>query len=119
MIYYTICAFCLVISLSLITSSLIVFFKDFGQIISIALQFGMWLTPILWHYTMLPRTYQWILKINPVYYIVEGYRDSLIGGVWFWERYNQTVYFWAITGILFLAGIIIMRKLKPHFADVL
>lgn len=119
LIYYTFCAFCLVFSLSLITSSLIAFFRDLGQIIGLILQFGMWLTPILWHYSMLPIAYQWVLKINPAYYIVEGYRDTLVGNVWFWERYNQSVYFWVLTGILFLAGISIMKKLKPHFADVL
>lgn len=119
LIYYTFCAYCIAFSVSLITSSLVVFFKDLGQIISLALQFGMWLTPILWHYSMLPASYQWILKINPIYYVVEGYRESLISNIGFWEHYNQTIYFWAVTGFLFLIGIIIMRKLKPHFADVL
>lgn len=118
-VYYSLCTICFVFSLSLISSSLIVFFKDLGQIISLILQFGMWLTPILWSSTMLPASYRWILKVNPVYYIVEGYRDALINKVWFWERYNQSIYFWLLTSILFLIGITIMKRMKPHFADVL
>lgn len=119
MIYYSLSTICLVFSLSLISSSLIVFFKDLGQIISLVLQFGMWLTPILWSSTMLPAAYQWVLKINPAYYIVEGYRDALINKVWFWERYNQSIYFWLLTLVLFLVGTVIMKRTKPHFADVL
>lgn len=118
-IYYSFCTICFVFSLSLISSALIVFFKDLGQIISLLLQFGMWLTPILWSSTMLPASYRWILKINPVYYLVEGYRDALINKVWFWERYNQSIYFWLLTTILFLVGITLMKRMKPHFADVL
>lgn len=119
LIYYSIAAFFMVYSISLITSSLIVFFKDLGQIVSLVLQFGMWLTPILWNSTMLPSQFRWILKINPAYYIVEGYRDSLIYKVWFWERYNQSIYFWLLAAVFFFLGIVIMKKLKPHFADVL
>lgn len=119
LIYYSIAAFVMVYSISLITSSLIVFFKDLGQIVSLVLQFGMWLTPILWNSTMLPSQFRWILKINPAYYVVEGYRDSLIYKVWFWERYNQSIYFWLLTAVFFVLGIVIMKKLKPHFADVL
>lgn len=118
-IYYSFCTFCLVLSISYITSAIIPFFKDFGQLINIFLQVGMWMTPIMWSYDMIPKGYQWILKINPMYYIVEGYRDAFINHVWFWHRYNQTIYFWSITLMLFIVGFIIFKKLKPHFSDVL
>ncbi len=117
--YYSICIFVLVLALSYATSAIIIFFKDLGQIISILLQVGMWMTPIMWDVNMIPVQYQWILKINPMYYVVAGYRDSLINHVWLWERYNQTLYFWCIVIGVFILGAIIFKKLKPHFADVL
>lgn len=118
-IYYTICVFTLVLAFSYATSAIIIFFRDLGQLIGILLQVGIWMTPIMWSYTMIPDQYQWVLKLNPMYYIVEGYRDSLINGVWFWERYNQTIYFWLMTIILFGVGALIFKRLKLHFADVL
>nr|WP_307990855.1 ABC transporter permease [uncultured Niameybacter sp.] len=118
-IYYSICTFAIVLAISYITSAMIIFFKDLGQIIGILLQFGMWMTPIMWSYNMVGDKYQWILKLNPLYYIVEGYRDTFINHVWFWERYNQTIYFWGVTIFLFIIGVNIFKKLKPHFADVL
>lgn len=118
-VYYSLCVFLLVLALSYATSAVIIFFKDLGQIINIILQVGMWMTPILWDVSMIPAQYQWVLKINPMYYIVAGYRDSLINHIWFWQRYNQTLYFWGIVIVLFIVGAIIFKRLKPHFADVL
>lgn len=119
LIYYSLCTFFIALALSYATSAIVVFFKDLGQIINIFLQIGMWMTPIMWSYTIMPEKYQWILKLNPMYYIVEGYRDTFINHVWFFERYFQTVYFWIITLGLFVLGSIIFKRLKPHFADVL
>lgn len=119
MLYYLLCTCCLVLGMTYATSAIVIFFKDLSQIINIFLQVGMWMTPILWQYDMVPAKYQWILKLNPMYYIVEGYRDTFINHVWFWERYNQTIYFWIVTTGVFLLGTIVFKRLKPHFADVL
>lgn len=118
-VYYMICTSTLALAISYFTSSVIVFFKDLGQIVNVLLQIGMWLTPIMWNQTMLSKEYRWILKLNPVYYIVEGYRDCFINKVWFWDKITLTVYFWLITVFCFLLGGIIFRRLKKHFADVL
>lgn len=118
-VYYSFCTFFLALGLSYITSAIMPFFKDFGQIVGIILQIGVWMTPIMWSYDMIPMQYQWVLKLNPMYYIAEGYRDTFINHVWFWHRYNQTIYFWVVSTIIFICGITIFKKLKPHFSDVL
>jgi ABC-type polysaccharide/polyol phosphate export permease len=118
-IYYFIAMSALLLGLSWITSSIIVFFKDLGQIIGILLQFGFWLTPIFWSYSIMPTKYQYLLKLNPLYYIIQGYRNSFIDHVWFWQNYNQTTNFWIITTSLFIIGVLIFKRLRPHFADVL
>ena len=113
------CTFILVLGISYATSAIILFFKDLMQIISIVLQLGMWMTPIMWSYTIIPEKYQWIAKLNPMFYIVEGYRDTLLRHVWFWERYFQTALFWVVALSFFGIGALIFKKLKPHFSDVL
>lgn len=118
-VYYTLCIFILVLGLSYLTAAVQVFFKDLGQIINIFMQVGMWMTPIMWSYSMIDEPYQWILKINPMFYIVQGYRDSLIDKIWFWQRTSDTFYFWIVTLIFFGLGCLIFKKLKVHFADVL
>lgn len=117
-LYYTFCAFVFILAVTMFTSAINAFFKDMAQLVNIILQFGMWITPIMWSYTMMGDK-AWILKINPVYYITEGYRDCLLNNVWFWQKPAITVYFWIVTIILLFAGTHIFKKLKPHFADVL
>lgn len=118
-IYYLICTIALVVGLSWITSSLVIFLKDVGQVVAMMLQFGFWLTPIFWSLKMVPEKFHFIIKLNPFYYIAEGYRDAFIYHKWFWEHAHLTPYFWVLTGTLFLCGAYVFRRLRPHFADVL
>ncbi len=117
--YYSACMFIFVLGLCYITCSIIIFFRDLGQIISILLQVGIWATPILWNITTLSPKLRIIFKLNPMNYIVEGYRESFIDKVWFWENFYSTAYFWILTMCVFAFGAIIFKRLKVHFADVL
>lgn len=121
LLYYSFCMFMLVLAISYSTCAIVIFFRDLLQIINILLQVGMWATPILWNISMLGGNplLQRILKCNPVFYIVNGYRNAMFGRVWFWEDMGATVYFWTVTVILFVIGRYIFGRLKVHFADVL
>ena len=120
-IYYTFCIFVLVLGITYMTSSVVVFFRDLTQVINIALQVGVWMTPIMWSMEDLGITgiLASILKLNPMFYIVQGYRDAFIYKIWFWQRPGMTLYFWAFTLVFWLIGTRLFRKLKIHFADVL
>ena len=118
-IYYILCTVALVLGLSYLTSALVVFFRDLTQIIAIVLQIGMWATPIMWDINQFSPQLELIFKLNPVYYIVQGYRNSLLSGTWFWEDMYWTLYFWIIIVAVFMLGQNVFRKLKVHFADVL
>lgn len=121
-IYYTGCVFVLVLGLSYATSAIVVFFRDLNQIINIVLQVGVWMTPIMWvAEDMLvshPAIHK-LLKLNPMYYVVSGYRDTFLFKSWFWERPGWTLYFWAFALVCFLFGSWVFKRLKVHFADVL
>ena len=120
-IYYSICTFLLVLGLVYATSAIVIFFRDLTQIISIFLQVGVWLTPIMWDINMLS-SHPWLIKLfklNPIYYVVTGYRDSMLGHVGIWNHASWTIYFWVVTILLFGLGSVIFKRLKPHFADVL
>ena len=120
-IYYTFCVFVLVLGLSYMTSSVVVFFRDLTQVINIALQVGVWMTPIMWSLddVGIGGILAKILKLNPMFYIVQGYRDAFVNKVWFWERPWLSLYFWIVTLVFWLIGTRLFKKLKVHFADVL
>ena len=118
-VYYFFCMFIFSLGLIYGTCAIVIFFRDLSQIISIILQIGIWTIPIMWNIQIAPPEYRWIFRLNPMYYIVNGYRDSIYNHQWFWSNMSQTVYFWAVTLVLFGLGAVIFKRLKVHFADVL
>ena len=117
--YYSFCLFIFVLALSYTTCAVVVFFRDLSQIISIGLQIGMWATPILWNLDALSSEWIMILKLNPLVYIVNGYRSAIYEKEWFFQDFFSTMYFWIVTVVLFGLGAVIFKRLKVHFADVL
>ena len=120
-VYYSVSMYVFVLALCYLTSALVVFFRDLNQIINIVLQVGVWATPIMWNMDTMDISpiLKFILKLNPLYYITEGYRDSLLYKTAFWERWELTLYFWAVTAVFMLLGNYVFKKLRMHFADVL
>lgn len=117
--YYLLASIVLVVGLSLLSSSIVVFFRDLGQIVTMGIQFWFWLTPIFWTLPLLPEKYQWFFKFNPIYYITQGYRDCFIDHVWFWEKPVETLFFWTVSIFLLGMGTVVFHRLRPHFADVM
>ena len=118
-IYYYLCLCLLTLSIGYAVSALHVFARDVGQIVGVLMQVGFWGSAIFWDMSIMPEKVQAVLKLNPVYYVIQGYRDSFIAFVPFWERMGYTLYFWSITALLMVVGSIIFKKLQPQFADVL
>lgn len=119
LVYYTACEYIFVLALVYATSAIVVFFRDLQQIIAILLQVGMWATPILWNISIISSRKRPLFKLNPMAYIVEGYRSSIYGREWFWSHFYSSTYFWVVTVLLFVIGAAIFKKLKPQFADVM
>ncbi len=118
-LYYLFSAIVLLLGISWLVSSLVVFLRDIGQLVAMLLQFAFWLTPIFWSMKIIPPQYQQLLRLNPAYYIIEGYRNSFIYHQWFWQDMPLTIYYWVVTLTVFVLGAIVFKRLRPHFADVL
>lgn len=118
LLYYFSAMAALLLGMGWLTSSTNLFVPDVSKVVGILVTFGFWLTPIFWNIAMVPEKYQWIIKLNPAYYVVQGYRDAVFRHVAFWERPYQTLYFWLFTAGTLWAGIIVFKKLRPHFAEV-
>lgn len=117
--YFVLCTILLVLGLGLLTSSIRVFVKDVGEVIGVVIQFGFWLTPIFWSLKIIPEKYHGIVQLNPMFYIIDGYRNALIHQTWFWETNGLTVYFVTVVSVLLVLGAIVFKRLRPHFGDVL
>jgi lipopolysaccharide transport system permease protein/teichoic acid transport system permease protein len=118
-IYYMVAAVFFILGMSWLLSSLGVFVKDITYIVAIFLRFTFWLTPIFWNINMIPERLRIYIKINPMFYIVQGYRESFIYQVPFWEHPVYALYFWGLSCIMLIVGVIVFRRLRPHFGDVI
>lgn len=117
--YFILCSVMLVLGISWMTSAVRVFVKDIGNLVSVLLQMGFWATPIFWSMERVPDQYQYLIKLNPMYYIVDGFRATFIDHAWFWEHHVLTPYFLIITSFFFIVGAMVFKRLRPHFGDVL
>ena len=117
-VYYFFAMSVLLVGLSWITSSVHVFFRDTAQIVQIFLQVGFWGTPIFWDLSMMPENIRFFFKLNPMFYIVQGYRESFLYSIPFWDHWLLTAYYWLVALGIFGVGAWIFRQLRPHFADV-
>lgn len=119
MLYYFLCTFFLLLGLGWLLASVSAFIRDVGNLVAVVLQIGFWATPLFWDPSTLEPFVQKILKLNPMYYICMGYRESVVSRIGFWEHPLLTLYFWIWVIVMFVVGVRLFRKLQPHFDDVL
>lgn len=117
--YYLLCTIMLLLGMGWLCSAISPFVKDVTSIVNVFVQIGFWATPIFWSPEKMAPKLRTILKLNPMYYICEGYRDSFIYHQWFWQRGRINVYFWVVTIGLFFLGTLTFKRLRPYFADEL
>ena len=116
-LYYLLAAVFLVLGVTWLTSALCVFTRDVTQIVGIILQLLFWVTPIFWDINIAPAKYQWLLKMNPVYYIIEGYRSCFIREAP--PSFSMGAYYWSFAIVVTGVGAVVFKRLRKHFADVL
>ncbi|TWD92402.1 teichoic acid transport system permease protein [Neobacillus bataviensis] len=112
--------FLLMISISLITSTLSTIIRDVQMLVQAAVRVLMYVTPILWSNENMSMHVKTLMKINPIYYIVEGYRSALLGTNWYIvDNQYYTLYFWGVVLVLLLLGSTLQVKFKERFVDYL
>lgn len=116
--YYLFALSVFLISVGWLTSSIFLFFPDIRNIIAIITRIMFFVTPIFWKMEGLPERNQLILKLNPAYYFVNGYRESLLFHKAFWESPVLAGYYWGVCLLFLVVGVVVFKKLRPHFADV-
>lgn len=109
--------FVLLLGISLFVSSITVYFRDLQHFIGVLLQLFFYATPIVYAVESIPENFQWILKYNPMTYIIEGYRD-----IFYYQTMPEigTLLIVLVIGILLcVTGYIVFNKLQKKFAEEL
>src|SRR5699024_12320245 len=85
LLYFIFASYCLFISISLDTSTLSTIFRDFHMFLNSTLRMLLYVSGVLWPFTFLeehPLLVK-VMKMNPIYYLIEGYRAAFFGTEWY------------------------------------
>lgn len=116
--YYMIAGFLFMLALSYVTSAIAMLSRDFQKLLQSMIRLLFFMTPIMWPATDSTR-FNTILKINPLYYLISGYRDSLLFDIPITAHPLYTAYFWGLLIAMLIFGITIHMRFRKDFVDLL
>lgn len=119
LIYYIVYLVAFSTSLALITSVFTMLARDFLKLIQNTIRLLFYITPILWDMGRMPVLFQKVTQFNPIYYVVCGFRESILSGIPFWESPYRIMFFWGLILLLFLAGASLQIRFRSQFVDLL
>jgi lipopolysaccharide transport system permease protein len=97
-------------------SALTVAYRDFTHITPFLVQIWMYVTPVIFPVALVPERWRWLLYLNPMTGLVEGFRSSFLGKPF--DLIGLGVSF-AIAVVVFVIGVAYFEKVERRFADII
>jgi len=122
-IYYLFCMIVFMFSFSLFNSTISVLVRDYQFLLQSVTRLLFFLLPIFWDISHQlgqdhPRLLA-LIKLNPLFYIIDGFRNRFLSGSWFFQDMKYTLYFWLFTLLLLTVGSLLHMKFRDKFVDFL
>jgi lipopolysaccharide transport system permease protein len=103
-------------ALGIWTSALNVKYRDIRYALPFVIQILMFLTPVIYPVSFLPARWQWVLRLNPLSGIIEGFRDAVFGHPFNWNGLAVSA---LITLVLLVAAACVFTRMEEEFADII
>jgi lipopolysaccharide transport system permease protein len=97
-------------------AALNVAYRDFRYVIPFVVQFWLFATPVVYPASLVPREWQWVLFLNPMAGVIEGFRSTFLGRSF--DFYGLLVSL-IIAALLFASGIAYFERVERRFADII
>ena len=97
-------------------SALTVAYRDFGSILGYVLQMWMYATPVIYPSNLIPEGWRWVLHINPMAALIEGFRSAFLGKPFDLPAIGVSC---AVAAAIFVAGVAYFEKIERRFADII
>lgn len=103
--------------ISYFVSAVNVKYRDVRYIIPFFLQILIYITPVIYPFSLAPSRFRWILAINPMAGFIEAHRAIILG----YQPINTAILFYSIgiTIIIFITGLIYFKSVERFFADII
>ena len=110
-----------VFGFSLWFSALNVRYRDIVFIVPFILQIWMYITPIIYQNTLIPEQFRFLLLLNPITGVVDGFRGSLLGVNM--DQINSLLVECGVSLglslVVLISGLIYFQKTERTFADII
>ena len=99
----------------ILLSAWLVEYRDFRYVLPFALQLWMFLTPVIYPVKIIPPAWRWLLALNPMTGLVDGYRSAILGKPFAWDSLAISI---VVATAIFVLGLYYFRRVEAHFADL-
>ncbi|MES2632423.1 MAG: ABC transporter permease [Pseudomonadota bacterium] len=104
------------LSVGALLSALTVAYRDFTQLTPFLVQLWMYVTPVIFPVSMVPERWQWLLYLNPMTGLVEGFRSVFLGKPFDLAGLAVSM---AIVSVAFVVAVAYFQKVERRFADII
>lgn len=99
----------------ILVSALTTRYRDLTQLVGFALQLWMFATPVVYPASSLPEQWRWILAVNPMAPVIEGFRFAFLG-TGSLDLLSSLVSVVSTIAVL-LAGVLLFSRVEKNFMD--
>lgn len=106
----------LALGVGLLSAALTVKYRDLRHALPFIIQLWMFASPVIYPTSIVPERWRWLLTINPVAGLIEGFRAALTGQPFNWPHVAVAA---AISFTLLIFSVYVFRRFEDTFADVI
>lgn len=115
--FYIACIFLIALGVSWALSAIAIFLRDISAIVSPMLLILMFMCPIFYPASMVPKRLHWVIAVNPLAVIIEDVRGALLYGRW--PQFHSVIYVFVVSLVTALLGYTVFMRSKNIFADLI
>lgn len=97
-------------------SALTVSYRDFRYVVPFMVQFWMYATPVVYPASLFPEKWQWVLFLNPMAGLIEGFRSAFLARPFDWTGIAISM---SVATAVFVLGVFYFEKMERRFADII
>jgi lipopolysaccharide transport system permease protein len=104
-------------SIGVLLSAVNVKYRDVKHAIPFMVQIWMFLTPVIYPASVIPKKFAWLIHLNPLSGIIEAFRTTTVGGLPFdWGALGLSL---SATLVLLVVGVVYFRRVEGYFTDII
>ncbi|UQS85451.1 ABC transporter permease [Apilactobacillus apisilvae] len=118
-IYYFFAMICWLVAFGTFNSTVTILIRDYRIFLQSLMRVLFYMSGVLFNFetNAFPAFFVRILQLNPFFYIISGFRESMLGQTWFWQKPLLMLIFWLMVLFFLLVGSHLHYKFRARFVD--